>query len=78
MHVIFSPSAVKFLKHGCPYNIVFWVVQDLFHVFLNNFEKSIFLLFFNVFILFYLHYVSVILKKREPLIKLFFSDFVRF
>ena len=53
-------------------------VQDLFHVFLNNFEIVIFLLFFKLFIVFFLHYVSVIFKKREPLIKLVFTAFVRF
>ena len=39
---------------------------------------AIFLLFFKLFIIFFLHYVSVIFKKREPLIKLFFTAFVRF
>ena len=53
-------------------------VQDLFHVFLNNIEIAIFLLFFKLFIVFFLHYVSVIVKKREPLIKLVFTAFVRF
>ena len=38
----------------------------------------IFLLFFKLFIIFFLHYVSVIFKKREPLIKLFFTAFVCF
>ena len=48
-------------------------VQDLFHVFLNNFEMAIFLLFFKLFIIFFLHYGCVILKRREPLINLFFT-----
>ena len=39
---------------------------------------AILLLIFNLFIIFFLHYVSVIFKKREPLIKLFFTSFVRF
>ena len=39
---------------------------------------AIFLLFFKLLIIFFLHYVSVIFKKREPLIKLFFTAFVRF
>ena len=39
---------------------------------------AIFLLFFKLFIIFFLHYVSVIFKKREPLTKLFFTAFVRF
>ena len=51
-------------------------IQDRFHVFLNNFEMAIFLLFFKLFIIFFLHYVSVIFKKREPLIKLFVTAFV--
>ena len=60
------------LKHEAP------VVQDLFYVFLNNFEIAIFLLFSKLFINFFLHYESVIFKKREPLIKLFFTAFIRF
>ena len=39
---------------------------------------AIFLLFFKLFVVFFLHYVSVIFKKWEPLIKLFFTAFVRF
>ena len=39
---------------------------------------AIFLLFFKLFIIFFLHYVSVIFKNREPLLKLFFTAFVRF
>ena len=54
------------------------ILQDRFHVFLNNFEIVIFLLFFKLFIVFFLHYVSVLFKKREPLIKLDFTAFVRF
>ena len=54
------------------------IVQDLFHDFLNNFEMAIFLLFFHLFIISFLHYVNVIFKKREPLIKWFFAAFVRF
>ena len=54
------------------------MVQDLFHVFLNNFEMFFFLLFFKLFIIIFLHYVSIIFKKRKPLIKLFFTAFVRF
>ena len=54
------------------------IIRDPFHVFLNNFETAIFLLFFKLFIIFFLHYVSGIFKKREPLIKLFFTAFVRF
>ena len=42
-------------------------VRDQFHVFLNNFEMAIFLSFFKLFIIFFLHHVSVIFKKREPL-----------
>ena len=57
---------------------LFRLIQDLFHVFLNNFEKVIFLLCFKLFIIFFLHYVSVIFKKREPQIKLFFTAFVHF
>ena len=53
-------------------------LRDLFHVFLNNFEMAIFLLFFNLFTIFELHYVNVIFKKREPLTKWPFSAFVRF
>ena len=53
-------------------------IQDLFHVSLDKFEMAIFLLFFQLFIIFFLHYVSVILKKRKPLVKLFFPAFVRF
>ena len=53
-------------------------IQDLFHVFLNNFEIVIFLLFFKLFIVFFLHYVSVIFKKRKSLIKLVFTAFVCF
>ena len=53
-------------------------IQDLFRVFLNNFEMAIFFLFFELFIIFCLHYVSVIFKKRELLIKLFFTASVRF
>ena len=53
-------------------------IQELFHVFLNNFEMAIFLLFFKLFIIFFLHNVSVIFKKRERLIKLLFIAFVRF
>ena len=55
-----------------------WVIQDVFHVFLNNFEMDIFLLLFKLFIIFILHNVSVIFKNREPLIKLFFTTFVCF
>ena len=40
-------------------------VQDLFHVFLNNFEMAIILLFFKLFIIFFLHYISAIFKKWE-------------
>ena len=39
---------------------------------------AIFLLLFKLFIIFILHYVSIIFKKLEPLIKLFFTAFVRF
>ena len=53
------------------------IIQGLFHVFLNNIEMAIFLLFFKLYIIFFLHYVSVIFEKREPLIKLFFTVFVR-
>ena len=45
------------------------MILDLFHVFLNNFEMAIFLYIFKLFIIFFLHYVSVIYKKREPLIQ---------
>ena len=55
-----------------------FIIQDLFHDFLNNFEMAIFLLFFKLFIILFLHYVCVISKKREPLIKLFFTAFVHF
>ena len=53
-------------------------IQDLFHAFLNNFEMVIFHLLFKLFIIFFLHNVGVIFKKREPLIKLFFTAFVCF
>ena len=46
--------------------------------FLNNFEIAIFLLFFKLFIVSFLYYVNVIVKKREPLMKLVFTAFVRF
>ena len=39
---------------------------------------AIFLLFFKLFVIFFLHDVSVIFKKREPLIKLFSTVFVHF
>ena len=39
---------------------------------------AIFILFFMLFIIFFLHYVSVIFKKRESLIKLLFTAFVCF
>ena len=54
------------------------LLHNLFHVFLNNFEKAIFLLFFNLFTIFSLHYINVIFKKRESLIKWFCTGFVRF
>ena len=59
-------------------NIDSFLIQDLFHVFLNNFEMAIFLLFFKLFIIFFLRYARVIFKKREPLIKLFFKAFLNF
>ena len=37
---------------------------------------AIFHLLFKLFIIFFLHYISVIFKKREPLIKLFYTAFV--
>ena len=53
-------------------------LQDLLHVFLNNFEMAIFFLFFYLFTIFLLYYVNVVFKKQEPLIKWFFTGFVRF
>ena len=44
-------------------------IQDLFHVFLKNFEIAIFILFINLFTLLFSRYVNVILKKWEPPIK---------
>ena len=54
------------------------IVQDLCHVFLNNFEKAKFLFFFILFTIFFTHSVNVIFKKRELLTKWFFTAFVRF
>ena len=59
-------------------HLLFHLVQDLFHVFLNNFEMAIFLLFFNLFTILFLYYINAIFKKREALIKWFFTVFVRF
>ena len=39
---------------------------------------AIFLLFFKLFIIVLLHYVSVIFKKREPLIELFLTAIDRY
>ena len=39
---------------------------------------AVFLLFFNLFTIFFLHFVNVMLKKWEPLIKWFFTSFSRF
>ena len=41
-------------------------------------KMTIFLFFFKLFIILFLHYVSVIFKNRKPLIKLLFAAFVRF
>ena len=46
--------------------------------YLNKFEMAIIHLIFNYFTIFVFHYVSVILKKREPLIKGLFPSFARF
>ena len=51
-------------------------IQDLFHVSLDKFEMAIFLLFFQLFIIFFLHYVSVILKKTETTSKIVLSCFL--
>ena len=53
-------------------------IQDLFHGLLNKFEMAIIHLIFNYLTIFFFHYVSVILKKRESLIKWSRSPFVRF
>ena len=46
--------------------------------FLNKFQIAIIHLIFNYFTILFFHYVSAILKKREPLIKWFCSPFARF
>ena len=46
--------------------------------FFNKFEMAIVHLSFNYFTIFFFHYVSVVLKKREPLIKWLFPPFARF
>ena len=56
----------------------FSVLQDLFYVFLNNFEMAIFLLFSKFFIIFFLHYIGVIFKKREALIQIVLYCFCSF